>query len=92
MEAIEHYDTVDVFLGVDVGKAEHHAVALNRAGKHLCDKALPNDEARLHTLFSGLKEHGKLLLVVDQPATIGALPVTVARPEGILVAYLPSLA
>jgi len=92
MDAIEHYDTVDVFIGVDVGKGEHHAVALNRAGKRLFDKALPNDEARLRTLISGLKVHGKLLLVVDQPTTIGALPVTVARAEGILVAYLPGLA
>ena len=30
---IENYDSVDVFVGVDVGKGEHHAVALNRAGK-----------------------------------------------------------
>jgi hypothetical protein len=37
-------------------------------------------------LISCLKEHGKLLLIVDQPTTIGALPVTVARAEGILVA------
>ena len=53
-----------------------------------CRKSL----AIVCTLISGLKEHGKLLLVVDQPTTIGALPVTVARSEGILVAYLPGLA
>lgn len=92
MDAIEHYDAVDVFIGVDVGKGEHHAVALSRAGKRLFDKAMPNDETRLRSLISSLKEHGKLLLVVDQPTTIGALPVTVARAEGILVAYLPGLA
>src|SRR4051794_593082 len=39
-----------------------------------------------------LKEHGSVLLVVDQPATVGALPVAVARAEGVLVAYLPGLA
>ncbi|NGZ83154.1 IS110 family transposase [Duganella aceris] len=92
MDAIEHYDAVDVFIGVDVGKGEHHALALSRAGKRLFDKAMPNDETRLRSLISSLKEHGKLLLVVDQPTTIGALPVTVARAEGILVAYLPGLA
>jgi hypothetical protein len=31
--AIERYDQVDVFIGVDVGKGEHHAVALDKAGK-----------------------------------------------------------
>jgi hypothetical protein len=78
--------------GVDVGKSEHHAVALDRSGKRLFDKAMPNDGGRLRALIFGLKEHGQLLLVVDQPATIGALPITVARAEGILVAYLPGLA
>jgi hypothetical protein len=36
-----------VFVGVDVGKGEHHAVALNRVGKVVFDKALPNDEAKM---------------------------------------------
>lgn len=36
--------------------------------------------------------HGKLLVVVDQPASIGALPVAVARACGHQVAYLPGLA
>lgn len=67
-------------------------VALDRAGKRLLDSALPNDEAKLRALIARLKEHGQILLVVDQPATIGALPVAVARAEGALVAYLPGLA
>lgn len=92
MAEIERHEAIDVFIGVDVGKGEHHAVALDRSGKRLFDRNLPNDEAKLRSLIAGLKEHGKLLLVVDQPATIGALPVTVARAEGILVAYLPGLA
>src|SRR5471032_912483 len=92
MQENQQHSSVDVFVGVDVGKGHHHAVALDRTGKRLFDKALPNDETRLRALISNLKEHGKLLLVVDQPTTIGALPVTVARSEGILVAYLPGLA
>ena len=32
------------------------------------------------------------MLVVDQPATVGALPVAVAQAEGAWVAYLPGLA
>ncbi len=90
--AIENYETVDVFIGVDVGKGEHHAVGLNRAGKQLYDKALPNDETKLRELITKLKEHGKVLFVVDQPATIGALPIAVAQAEGVLVGYLPGLA
>ena len=51
---IDNYDSVDVFIGVDVGKGEHHAVALDRAGKVLFDKALPNEEAKLRALIGKL--------------------------------------
>ena len=81
-----------VFLGLDVGKGEHHAVGLAPDGKRLHDAPLPNTEARLRALFTKLARHGTLLVVVDQPASIGALPVAVARACGHQVAYLPGLA
>ena len=90
--SIDRYDEVDVFVGLDVGKGEHHAVALDRTGKRLFDRALPNDERRLRGVLDQLKAHGTILLVVDQPATIGALPVAVAQAGGALVGYLPGLA
>ena len=43
-------------------------------------------------MFDKLAAHGPLLVAVDQPATIGALPVAVARACGHQVAYLPGLA
>lgn len=85
-------DQVTVFLGLDVGKGEHHACALDRDGKRLHDKPLPQDQAKLIELFTQLGQHGPVLVVVDQPASIGALPVTVARAAGAQVAYLPGLA
>ncbi|ARK93844.1 IS110 family transposase [Burkholderia pseudomallei] len=92
MQDTQQHGGVDVFVGVDVGKGQHHAVALDRNGKRLYNKALPNDEVKLRALIAELKTHGRLLFVVDQPSTIGALPVAVARAEGVLVAYLPGLA
>ena len=92
MTDVQDHDSIQVFIGVDVGKGAHHAVALTRTGKRVFDSTLPNDEARLRALIAGLRKHGPALLVVDQPATIGALPIAVARDEGIAVAYLPGLA
>ncbi len=89
---IPEHETVDVFIGIDVGKTNHHAVALDRAGKKILDKPLPQDEAKLKAIITKLARHGRLLLVVDQPATIGALPVAVAQAAGIMVGYLPGLA
>lgn len=82
----------EVFVGVDVGKSAHHAVALSSAGVVLLDEALPQDERRLRSLIDRLAAHGRVLFVVDQPATIGALPLAVARAAGVEVGYLPGLA
>lgn len=81
-----------VFCGVDVGKSDHHACALDPAGKRLYDKALPNDEGALLAVLGRLTEHGRVLVVVDQPAAIGALTIAAARSLGIDVGYLPGLA
>src|SRR5699024_3597823 len=86
------HDTVDVFIGIDVGKADHHAVAVDRDGKKLLDKPLPQDEAKLRALINKVAGHGRVLVVVDQPATIGALPLAVAQDMGVMVGYLSGLA
>jgi transposase len=82
----------EVYLGLDVGKAEHHACAVDLTGKKVHDRPLPQDESRLRDLLADLSARGKILVVVDQPASIGALAITVARDVGIDVAYLPGLA
>ncbi|MFG2943579.1 IS110 family transposase [Streptomyces sp. NPDC048282] len=87
-------DTSDIgaFLGLDVGKGEHHATALTPAGKRAFDRRLPNSEPKLREVFAKLiAKHGTVLVVVDQPASIGALPLAVARDAGCKVAYLPGL-
>lgn len=83
---------IHVFLGLDVGRAEHHATAVTPAGKKTFDKRLPNTEPKLRELFAKLQaKHGTVLVVVDQPASIGALPLAVTRDMGCPVAYLPGL-
>lgn len=71
--------TYGVFLGLDVGKGEHHVMGLDPAGKRLHDAPLPSSEPKLRPLFGKLTAHGPVLVMVDQPATIGALPGAVAR-------------
>ena len=80
------------FLGLDVGKSEHHACALNRDGNKVFDKPSPQLESDLAGVFHQLQELGSVLVVVDQPNSIGALPITVARDCGCEVGYLPGLA
>lgn len=83
---------VDVFLGLDVGKGEHHGTAVTRAGKRVFDKRLPNSEPKMRAVLDKLTaKHGTVLVVVDQPASISALPLAVARDAGCRVAHLPGL-
>lgn len=81
----------DVFCGLDVGKQLHHAVALDLSGRRLADRPLPNDERAIRELLTDLQNRGRVLAVVDQVASIGALAVGVARDMGIEIAYLPGL-
>lgn len=83
---------IGAFVGLDVGKGEHHARAVTPNGKKVLDKRLPNNEAKLRAIVDKLQaKHGTVLVVVDQPASIGALPLAVARDAGCQVAYLPGL-
>ncbi|GAA2344134.1 IS110 family transposase [Streptomyces kunmingensis] len=85
------FTSIDVFCALDVGKLEHHGTALLRDGRATVDKPLPNGEPALRQLFTRLQRKGRVLVVVDQPASIGTLAVTVARACGCEVAYLPGL-
>ncbi|MFK8844163.1 IS110 family transposase [Streptomyces sp. Ac-502] len=89
------FDTEDVsvFLGLDVGKRARHGHGLTPAGKKVFDKPLPNSEPKLRAVFDKpAAKFGTVLVIVGQPASIGALPLAVARDAGCQVAYLPGLA
>ncbi|GAA2312684.1 IS110-like element IS110 family transposase [Streptomyces hawaiiensis] len=89
---MDDIDDVGVFLGLGVGKSAPHGHGLTPAGKKIFDKQLPNSEPKLRAVLDKLAaKFGTVLVIVDQPASIGALPLTVARDTGCKVAYLPGL-
>ena len=85
-----HLNTI--FVGLDVGKHKHHCCAITADGTKILDKLIGQDEAKLRTVFGQLQSKGRVLVIVDQPNTIGALAVAVARDTGCEIAYLPGLA
>ena len=85
-------DDIDVWVHLDVGKGAHHAHALDRDGDTLYDKPLKQDEKAIRSMLEHLSRRGRVLPVVDQPNTIGSLPLMVARDMGITAAYLPGTA
>ena len=63
-------EAIAVFIGIDVGKSEHWATALNQEGRKVFDRALPNEEDLLREVYQRLQAKGQVLVVVDQPAAI----------------------
>ena len=80
-----------VWVGLDGGKGKHHAVALARHGNVPLSRELPNDEDVPRDILREVMEHGSVLVVVYQSATVGALSVAVAQASGVQVGYLPGL-
>ncbi|GGW69755.1 hypothetical protein GCM10010381_63150 [Streptomyces xantholiticus] len=50
---------IDVFLGLDVGKGEHHATAVTPAGKKVFDMRLPDTEPKLRELFAKFRAQAR---------------------------------
>lgn len=82
-------DEITAWIGLDVGKADHHATVLDAAGNAVFDRPVFNDEPAIERL---LDDAGAgCALVIDQPGSIGMLAVAVARRRGVRVAYIPGL-
>ncbi|MDR2493407.1 MAG: IS110 family transposase [Coriobacteriales bacterium] len=82
----------EVTVGLDVGKSFHHMYALDKSGAVVANRRVAQHEQELAEAFAALQGCGSVLVVVDQPNNIGALPIAVARRAGCDVAYLPGLA
>jgi Transposase len=54
--------------------------------------ALPVAAGKRGDLFTELAGHGRLLVVLDQPASFGALAIAMARSMNVEVGYLPGMA
>ncbi|EFC83568.1 hypothetical protein FrEUN1fDRAFT_3265, partial [Parafrankia sp. EUN1f] len=71
---------IDVYLGLDVGKGEHHATALTPAGKKAFDKRLPNNEPKLREVFTRLQAKHGTVLGRRRPTCLHRRPAAGRRP------------
>jgi hypothetical protein len=80
---------IEVWIGLDVGKADHHATVINAAGEIQFDRPVRNDENAIERLLDAAGVAAAL--VIDQPGSIGTLAVAVAQRRSVPVAYVPGL-
>lgn len=90
---MEDSERIERWVGLDVGKGEHHATVLDGHGAALFDIGVVNDEGRIEALLDRASDEGglRVALVIDQPGSIGSLAVSVALRRGVAVAYVPGL-
>lgn len=80
-----------VYLGIDIGKTSHYALAVDDVGKTIYQTGVPNDEAALSKLVDWARDH-RATLVVDQPGGAAALLLKLCWRSDVNIGYLHGLA
>jgi hypothetical protein len=80
-----------VYLGVDIGKSSHYALAVDTTGKPIYQTGVANDEPTLGKLVDWAKEH-QASVVVDQPGGAAALLLKLCWQSEVRIGYLHGLA
>jgi len=81
----------EVFVGVDMAKAEHYAQAITTGGAELFGRPVANDEAVIDAMLDDAGEHGSVAVVIDMTASGAQLLLAVAARRGVPVAYVTGL-
>ena len=79
----------DVYVGFDIGKFAHQALAQRaKDQKTILSKTVRQDETEIRGVLEGLSAFGRMLVAVDQKASIGQLVVSVTKAMGIDIGFL----
>lgn len=81
----------EVFIGVDMAKAEHYAQAITVEGVEVFGRGIDNDQAAIEAMLDAAGEHGSVAVVIDMIASGAQLLLAVAAERGVPVAYVTGL-
>jgi transposase len=84
-------DRPSIFLGVDIGKSAHYAVAVDRDGQTVYSKPVVNEESALRLVVEWARVH-QAAVIVDQPGGTAALLLKLCWDAAIGIGYVPGLA
>lgn len=81
----------DVFVGVDMAKAEHYAQAITTDGVEVFGRPIVNDQTDIESMLDAAGEYGQVAVVIDMTASGAQLLLAVAAERGVPVAYVTGL-
>jgi len=85
------YRSLEVFVGVDMAKQHHYALAVTTAGTEVFHRPVLNDQTASGKLIVDASKHGRVALVIDMPSSPAQLLLAVAREHDVPVAYVTGL-
>ena len=77
---------IDVFVGIDVAKAEHYACAITAGGEQVLARPVPNTQIAITGLIDEACGHGAVALVIDTTSATASLLIQIAAEREIPVA------
>jgi transposase len=80
-----------IFLGVDIGKSAHYAVAVDHDGETVYSTPVANEEGALRLLVLWARAH-RAVIIVDQPGGTAAVLLKLCWDATIGIGYVPGLA
>lgn len=84
-----------IWAGIDAGKAAHHCVVIDDAGRQLLSRRVTNDEAELTSLIDdvlALADGDDVLWAIDMQRGLAGLIIAMLVTQGQTVVYLPGRA
>ncbi|MGW9419771.1 IS110 family transposase, partial [Cellulosimicrobium funkei] len=81
--------TGPVWIGIDAGKTNHHATAINSIGEVVWSKQVRNDQAAIETLIAKATDGEQVRWAVDLTNSYAALLLAVLGAAGQDVVYVP---
>ena len=80
-----------IFLGVDIGKSAHYAVAVDRDGQTVYSTPVANEESALRLLVLWARAR-QAAVIVDQPGGTAAVLLKLCWDATVGIGYVPGLA
>lgn len=78
-----------IFVGLDTGPCSAHATVVSHSGELVFDKPLPRQQRRIYQWLARLREHGRIVAVVEEQSCTDSFEVAVLVAAGCDLAIIP---
>lgn len=78
-----------LFIGLDAGPCMSYATVVSHTGERVYDKPLPRQQRRLYQWLARLRDHGRVVAIVEDPSCADSFEASVLAAAGCDLAVIP---